>query len=149
MQKWTQLSKGLLDRILSNTKKFKTLRKKGPPSDWQAEVELVNLVHMTRLNAQFRKKKYPTDILSFPALPIFRQQGILGTLVVCLPVLKKQAKEWNHTPEVELEILLVHGMLHLLDFDHETPTETKKMRYWESQLLKAHGHRGLIKRLLF
>jgi probable rRNA maturation factor len=149
MRKWDTLSKELLKQILSNTKKFQKLRKKGPPCDWQAEVQLINHRHMTQLNAQFRNKKYTTDILSFPTLPIFRQQGILGTLVICLPVLKKQAKEWNHTPELELEILLVHGILHLLGFDHETPMEKKEMRYWESKLLQEHSPLGLIKRLLF
>ena len=74
---------------------------------------------MSRLNAQYRGKAYPTDVLSFPAPKIFRMAGELGALVVCLPALKRQARERGHSPETELEILLVHGVLHLLGLDHE------------------------------
>lgn len=103
---------------------------------------------MIRLNTRFRKKRKTTDILSFPAPGIFFQSGVLGELVICLPVLRQQAKRVGHSPERELQVLLVHGLLHLLGFDHEGrgpagQRAQREMRSWEKKLL---GGQGLVER---
>ena len=72
------------------------------------------------------------------------REGQLGEVVICLPVLKRQARERGHSEVAELEILLVHGALHLLGFDHELgPKQAAAMARWEGKLLPARL-RGLI-----
>ncbi len=76
-----------------------------------------------KLNHQFRNKSYPTDVLSFESADPF-----LGELVFCLPVLKEQAKSHNHILRLEFIYLLIHGILHLLGYDHDkSPMQAKKM----------------------
>jgi rRNA maturation RNase YbeY len=105
---------------------------------WTAEVALVNKQTMLELNSTYRKKNYPTDVLSFPAPAPFVKQGMLGELILCLPVLKAQAKEVKHPPQSELDVLLVHGVLHLLGFDHERGLkEASAMARWEIRLLEG------------
>ncbi len=104
---------------------------------------------MRQLNREYRKKNYATDVLSFPSPDVFRIQGYLGELVVCLPVLKRQAREQGHSQKAELEVLLVHGVLHLLGMDHEkSQKEARRMARWEKKLLssKQTGRSGLITR---
>jgi rRNA maturation RNase YbeY len=75
----------------------------------------------------------------------------LGELVICEPILKSQAREQGHSPERELEVLLAHGLLHLLGFDHELgEKEARIMKKWEDLLVErrvtsAKGS-GLISR---
>lgn len=110
------------------------------------DVTFVTRAKMKMLNRKFRGKDSPTDILSFPALEIFARQGHLGDLVICAPILEDQAKRIGHTPAQELHVLLVHGLLHLLGYDHEkSPTESNEMEKWENQIL---GDVGLIQRVM-
>ena len=92
---------------------------------------------MTKINRQFRGKNKPTDVLSFPATEFFWIQGMLGDLVLCSDVLIAQAKQQNHSWKHEIDVLIVHGLLHLLGFDHELgPREAKKMQAMEERLLQ-------------
>lgn len=68
-----------------------------------------------KLNKQFRGKDYATDILSFDG----EEPGQLGELILCPMVLKAQAKEHGHSFKAELGYMLIHGVLHLLGYDHE------------------------------
>ncbi len=104
---------------------------------------------MTVLNDRYRGKRYPTDVLSFPAPQAIYDQGWLGELILCLPVAKRQAKERNHSPLRELDILLVHGVLHLLGFDHEKSVkESRQMAAWERKLLEEMGLPGRLAGLI-
>jgi rRNA maturation RNase YbeY len=68
----------------------------------------------------------------------------LGDLVICTPVVLKQAKAFNHSWKKEIDLLLVHGLLHLLHFDHEKgKKEALEMAKWEKKLL---GKKTLITR---
>jgi probable rRNA maturation factor len=71
---------------------------------------------LRRLNRQFRGQDYPTDVLSFPAA----FPGSLGDLAISLARARSQARAFGHPPEDELRILMLHGLLHLLGYDHET-----------------------------
>ena len=75
-----------------------------------------------RLNTEFRNKEGPTDVLSFD--PIEEQS--LGELVLCLPVVKKQAEDHDLSFEDETLYLILHGILHLLGYDHERGEAEKK-----------------------
>jgi len=118
---------------------------------WTLSVRFTDTPEMTRINHRWRGKKSPTDILSFPAPEVFRDQGMLGELVVCLPVLQAQARETGHSPSEELRVLLVHGVLHLLGLDHEKNRyQFAKQARLEGELLTTLGSKarsGLIDRM--
>lgn len=77
-----------------------------------------------KINAEFRGKDYATDVLSFDSM----DPSSLGELVLCPEVLKRQAKEHKLTYQQELGYMLLHGVLHLLGYDHETSEkDAKKM----------------------
>ena len=120
----------------------KMSRQRNPESSasWRIELQLVGPAAMSRLNKRYRGKTGPTDVLSFPSASPFREAGYLGDLVICIPTLKDQAEQHRHSQRAELEILLVHGFLHLLGFDHETGRkDAKRMQQWEKRLLKKKG----------
>lgn len=78
---------------------------------------------MRRLNREFRKKDCPTDVLSFPcagaATPGDAAQEPLGEIAISFNRAKHQAIELGHHPELEIQILMLHGLLHLTGLDHE------------------------------
>jgi rRNA maturation RNase YbeY len=145
---WNRLAERRLARILKAAQAKPGLRRLGPKAKWQLDLNLVGSTAMTRLNAKYRGKRYPTDVLSFPAPEPFRGMGRLGELVICLPTLKKQARELGHKPELELDVLLTHGLLHLLGFDHEKGPGPARAQYrWEEKLLGPRAAKaGLIAR---
>jgi probable rRNA maturation factor len=95
-------------------------------NDSSVNIRLCGLEEMRAANASFRGKDYATDVLSFPAVPGFsdtRWRGRLlysvGDLLVCLPVCHKQARERRVDVSRELEMLVIHGLVHLKGLDHE------------------------------
>ena len=86
------------------------------------------------LNRKYRRKNKPTDVLSFSHG--FRRSG-LGELVICLPVIRRQALEARHSFKKELQMMVIHGFLHLLGYDHEkNHKEELKMMRLQDKLLK-------------
>lgn len=138
---WQRKGEKELRSILALVSASPALRKSGGGAiPLKADLKIVGSSAMTRLNSKWRGKKRPTDVLSFPAPEIFRQMGHLGELIVCEPVMKRQALEQDHALGMELRILLVHGVLHLLGFDHEAgPREARAMAGWEAKLLEGPG----------
>lgn len=130
------IASAYLERIIRVAVKMplfsKKLKNKQSP-----QVHLVGSSKMSRLNGMYRGKNKPTDVLSFPAPVFFQKQGILGELVICTPVLRRQAKEQKHSLEAELIVLLVHGLLHLLGFDHEeSMPQARAMKRVEGKLME-------------
>lgn len=80
---------------------------------------------MKKINKQFRGKNKPTDVLSFAPM----EEGSLGEILFCLDVLKKQAKEQDHSLEHEFLYMLIHGVLHLLGYDHELSKKEEKLMF--------------------
>ncbi len=104
------------------------------------QIDFVNAKKMQELNNKYRKKDYVTDVLSFPVTSEFRVHGQLGQIVICLPKLLSQSALCDHASGVELQILLVHGLLHLLGFDHEKDINNEKeMKALEVFLIKKSG----------
>lgn len=111
----------------------------------------VNLIitddkRIREMNARFRGVDEPTDVLSFPlsarpgeAEPEFvlppNHARVLGDVVVSYERAVEQAQEYGHSLEREIAYLVVHGVLHLLGYDHETPSEREVMRAKEEALL--------------
>jgi probable rRNA maturation factor len=122
-------------------------------STYQVDISVCGASRMAQLNAAFRKKETPTDILSFPTDEFFQRQGVLGDLVLCGPVALRQAKEIGHPWKAEIDVLLVHGILHLLSYDHEvSEKDAKEMARLEKKILGTPGKKrrtgGLIERAL-
>ena len=93
------------------------------------------------LNRQFRRKDRPTDVLSFPA----SERGYLGDVVIAAGVARRQARDAGHSVQTELRVLALHGLLHLLGYDHET--DDGRMARVERRLRVKGGLReGLIER---
>lgn len=104
---------------------------------------------MRALNRQFRGKDYATDVLSFPSDPSTalrpRERRFLGDVVIAAGVAKKQAREARHAINIEIRVLALHGLLHLLGYDHES--DDGKMARVEARLRKKAGlPEGLIER---
>jgi probable rRNA maturation factor len=78
-------------------------------------VVFLTSAQMRKINFQFRRKNRPTDILSFRS----EDPKSLGELLLCQDVLQKQAKGQKHSLQVETTYMLIHGILHLLGYDHE------------------------------
>ena len=106
----------------------------------ELSVLFVNNRRMRHLNAKYRGISRTTDVLSFPmAGSDFNDVGtVLGDIVVCVPRAAKQAGDFEVTFYDEVLRLLIHGLLHLLGFDHEISAYQKnKMRKKEKELLNA------------
>jgi probable rRNA maturation factor len=78
---------------------------------------LTNDAELQSLNREFRRKNYPTDVLSFPGAAPY-----LGDIAISLQRARSQAKEFGISLEDEIRILMLHGVLHLTGLDHETDT---------------------------
>lgn len=96
---------------------------------------------MRALNRQFRGQDAVTDVLSFPA----QTQGFLGDIVIAAGVATRQAQEAGHDIQTEIRVLALHGLLHLLGYDHDA--DDGKMARVEARLRKKAGlPAGLIER---
>jgi probable rRNA maturation factor len=103
-------------------------------------VRVVGLAHSRSLNARYRRKDSPTNVLSFGgagAVPDGRL--FLGELVICAPVVAREALAQGKTLESHWAHMTVHGVLHLLGFDHERRAEAAKMAAREIQILDRLG----------
>lgn len=106
---------------------------------------------MTELHIRWMDEPGPTDVLSFPMDELrpgsdlrAPTQGILGDIVVCPQVAKSQAETAGHPAINEILLLVTHGMLHLVGFDHAEPEEEKEMFDLQKKLL-AEFHEGQSK----
>ena len=92
------------------------------------------------LNRHYRGKDYATNVLSFPAeLPEGVKLPLLGDLVICAPVVAREAKEQGKTVAAHYAHLTVHGTLHLLGWDHEDTREAECMEQLEREILAGLG----------
>jgi len=104
-------------------------------------IAVVSDRRMRALNRQFRGKDYTTDVLSFPS----EERGFMGDIVIADAVAKRQAREAGHSVQTELRVLSLHGLLHLLGYDHES--DDGKMGRIEARLRRKAGlPEGLIER---
>ncbi|MBI5861753.1 MAG: rRNA maturation RNase YbeY [Rhodocyclales bacterium] len=101
-------------------------------------VRFVDADEGQQLNHDYRNKDYATNVLSFP----YQDEGpLMGDLVVCLPVVAREAAQQGKSLTAHFAHLIVHGMLHLQGFDHETgPVDAAKMEARERKILEALGY---------
>jgi probable rRNA maturation factor len=117
------------------------LRMEAAPDAVELSVALVDVDEIAHLNAGFRGVEGPTDVLSFECdepIPVDSDEPIaIGDVVIAPEVAERQAAELSTTVEAELDLLLVHGVLHLLGYDHETDEDAAVMQARERVLLTA------------
>ncbi len=108
-------------------------------------IVLTNDEEIRALNRDFRGVDAPTDVLAFPADVTDPQTGrrYLGDIVISWPRAREQAATHSHSPEAEVQLLVVHGVLHLLGFDHDTPEAEARMWVLQEEVLARLGLAGL------
>ncbi|EED31350.1 putative metalloprotease H16_A0526 [gamma proteobacterium NOR5-3] len=107
---------------------------------WEAALRIVDAKEMQQLNAQYRGKDRPTNVLSFPAdLPADVTLDLLGDIVICAPVVQEEAATQGKPLAAHWDHMLIHGVLHLLGFDHESDAEATHMELLETQALATLG----------
>lgn len=92
----------------------------------ELSIALVSDAQIKRLNKLYRNKDKPTDVLSFPIGEKVNGWLILGDIVISVDTARRQAQELGYSLEEELKRLLVHGLVHLLGYDHELEGEEEK-----------------------
>ena len=103
-------------------------------------IRIVGEAEGAELNATYRHKSGPTTVLSFPAmLPAGVPVAVLGDLVICAPVVVREAAEQGKAPEAHWAHMTVHGSLHLLGFDHIGDAEARAMEALETRILAGLG----------
>jgi probable rRNA maturation factor len=109
----------------------------------QLGVRVVGMAESRRLNALYRGKDKPTNVLSFaaPALPALRKMGAmpLGDLVICARLLRHEARAQGKSLRAHWAHLIVHGALHLIGYDHERARDARRMERREITVLKRLG----------
>lgn len=103
-------------------------------------LRIVDAPEALELNSRYRNNAYPTNVLSFPAeLPRGVPREWLGDLVMCAPVLAQEASEQHKPLRAHYAHMTVHGLLHLLGYQHELDEEAQAMEALETQLLAGLG----------
>lgn len=134
------LKRAYIKKVIENALRFIDV-----DQDCEIGIACVDNAESHKLNLEYRQKDKPTNVLSFPsdipeevlsmldALPI-------GDLVICIPVVLKEAIEQNKTPIEHFTHMLVHGTLHLMGYDHETSEEdAEEMEALEIEILAKVG----------
>ncbi len=135
-EQWLNLLEDVLQNALNAHKK--------PQSE--VSVVLVDNQYIQELNSQYRGLDQPTDVLSF-AMEEDATEGqevlpedapeLLGDIFISMERAVEQSKEYEHSLIRELNYLAIHGLLHLLGYDHQTPEDTAAMRAEEEKILAA------------
>lgn len=102
----------------------------------EVSILITDNTEIQSLNAEYREIDSPTDVLSFPM-----DEECLGDIVISMDKVLEQAEEYGHSPERELAFLTVHGMLHLLGYDHIEEEDRVQMRTREEEILNELGIR--------
>lgn len=103
-------------------------------------IRLVDEVESRELNRRYRGKDRPTNVLSFPAdLPPVVRSPLLGDLVICAPLVAQEAREQDKEAIHHWAHLVVHGVLHLVGYDHQNEAEAATMEAAEREILAGMG----------
>jgi probable rRNA maturation factor len=108
--------------------------------DGELGIRVVGSAESRALNLQYRGQRKPTNVLSFP-MPAGagRAHAMMGDIVVCAPLVAREAREQGKTLRAHWAHMVIHGALHLLGFDHERAADTRRMEGRERKLLARLG----------
>lgn len=113
----------------------------GRRDEAELSVRVVDEAEGRELNRTWRGKDYATNVLSFPAeLPAELGLPLLGDLVLCAPVVAREAAEQGKPLEAHWAHLVVHGCLHLIGYDHEIDTDAEIMEALETEIMARLGY---------
>lgn len=101
-------------------------------------IRVVGASESRALNERWRGKPGPTNVLSFPAAPPLRDR-VIGDIVVCAPVVAREAREQGKSLSAHWAHMIIHGALHLLGFDHVHQADARRMESRERALLARLG----------
>ena len=125
---WEQFSQAVAEAVLNHLELF----------DAELSLLLCDDATIHPLNRDYRGKDKPTDVLSFAQREgefAFVDDNLLGDVIISMDTTIRQATERNHSVETELRVLLVHGILHLLGYDHIEDDEAEIMEAKEREVL--------------
>ena len=122
----------LVRRVLNRAAKVPEIAARLPEGRSTVAVRITDNEELARLNRTFAGEDRPTDVLSFEG-----EGEHLGDIAISWPAVVEQAERWGHDEISELAVLAVHGLLHLLGWDHRTPDETEEMWRLTNEPLKA------------
>lgn len=117
------------------------------PRDLPLTIRIVGAAESRRLNKTWRGKDKPTNVLSFPvedfglgAWNVGQKALLLGDLAICAPVVVREAREQGKDPRAHWAHMVVHGVLHLLGYDHENDRDADVMAAREVKILSQFGY---------
>lgn len=104
-------------------------------------LRIVGAAESRRLNHEWRGKDKSTNVLSFPAGDVLSEDGAyhLGDLAICAQVVAREAKEQHKNADAHWAHMMIHGVLHLLGYDHETPRDARTMEALEVDTMQQLG----------
>ena len=120
--------------VLERAAKVPEIAARLPEGHVTVAVRITDDAEMERLNREFAGDAHTTDVLSFEG-----SGDHAGDIAISWPRVLAQAEEWGHSEKDELGVLLVHGFLHLLGWDHATPAQAEEM--WRLTYTPLHGLR--------
>ncbi len=108
--------------------------------EWEVTVRIVDEAEITELNATYRHKNKPTNVLSFPfEAPPGVDIHLLGDLIVCASVVEQEARDQGKASSAHWAHMIIHGMLHLQGYDHVVDDEAEEMENLEILFLQQLG----------
>lgn len=129
------------DEIHSWVEAAVTLSGQKPAGDVEVSVRIVGADEMRALNGRYRGRDYATNVLSFPAGGIDGLPPgvapLMGDIVICAPVVTSEAGEQGKSSAAHWAHMIVHGVLHLLGFDHEEEADADRMEAAEARILAS------------
>ena len=127
-------SASLLEKWVNSVLQFEGI------GEQEVTVRFTNEEESQALNSQFRGKDKPTNVLSFPfEAPPGIEINLLGDLVICAPIISQEAQIQSKSVEDHYAHMTVHGILHLLGYDHIDDDDADEMEAKEIQILKNFG----------
>lgn len=154
----THASAAIFENILKNAEKIPELQRKleGGEGEGSITLTLVGDREIQNLNAKYRQKNTPTDVLSFNYLEdrqaaakskaamknqtMEKPPELIGEIIISADTAGRQAKEHGYALEAELKNLFAHGLLHILGYGHETDEEEAEMNRLASDIAEAATH---------
>lgn len=104
-------------------------------------IRIVNEAESAGLNARYRGRRGPTNVLAFPFdVPKGTRADVLGDLVICAPVVNREARAQGKPVAAHWAHIVVHGILHLRGYDHHSPREATVMERRETAVLRRLGY---------
>ena len=124
--------------IPSSTQFKRWIKAALPNKESEVNIRIVDTAEITELNKKYRHKKGPTNVLTFPfAAPVVTP--FLGDIVICAQIANQQAKQQNKSTDAHWAHLTIHGVLHLLGYEHDNVKNAKKMENLEIKILAKLG----------